>query len=113
MNLDQHLITQAGFHGAQPRGIHAALIGFHPVFQYGLCAGCLSTQKPDVIAAGSSEIVSKKHAVRSFPSEPAREFQLRNAQILCFIDHDKLERRMFPALKTFSVRISVGASEWR
>jgi len=38
MNLDQRLIAQRGFHGAQPRGIHAALIGLHPVFQYDLCA---------------------------------------------------------------------------
>jgi hypothetical protein len=36
MNLDQRLIAQRGFHGAQPRGIHAALIGLHPVFQYDL-----------------------------------------------------------------------------
>jgi hypothetical protein len=34
MNLDQRLITQPGFHGVPPSGVNAALIGFHPVFQY-------------------------------------------------------------------------------
>jgi hypothetical protein len=38
MNLAQRLVTQPGFHGVPPGGVNAALIGLHPVFQYGLGA---------------------------------------------------------------------------
>jgi hypothetical protein len=36
--LDQRLITQSSVHGMLPSGVDAALIGLHPVLQYGLCA---------------------------------------------------------------------------
>ncbi|HUB67119.1 MAG TPA: hypothetical protein VL981_06515 [Candidatus Methylacidiphilales bacterium] len=38
MNLDQRLVTQPGFHGVPPGGVNTALIGLHPVLQYGFGA---------------------------------------------------------------------------
>jgi hypothetical protein len=55
MNFDRRLITQPGFHGVPPSGLDTALIGFHPVFQYALCASTNPFKCLVALVAGMSK----------------------------------------------------------